>query len=205
VPATHALPSPTVADSSTAKRGPIAAALIVAALLVAVIFFYSRKGGSTPAPPVATGQPATQAAPTQPAPVTHAAPAPATTPRATSTPPVSAPAVHPAAAPATKATAPGGDVVHKVLPAVSPSARQTITGTIKVAVRVDVDPSGKVTTAKLTNPGPSKYFARLAVEAAQKWEFSPPQVNGQPAASAWTLRFRFRRTSTEATPEPIRR
>jgi TonB family protein len=138
--------------------------------------------------------------------ITQPAPAPvATPPAATATPPTSTTTTHSAEAPPKKASASSGEVVHKVLPTVSPSARGTITGTVKVAVRVEVDPSGKVTAEKLSSPGPSKYFARLALEAAQKWEFSAPQVNGQPAASAWTLRFRFRRTSTEATPEPVRR
>jgi TonB family protein len=98
-----------------------------------------------------------------------------------------------------------GSVTHQVLPEVPQSAMNTITGTIKVGVRVEVDTSGKVTAAKLTTPGPSRYFANLALKAAQRWEFSPPEVNGQAAASVWQVRFHFRRTSTQAFPEQLKR
>jgi TonB family protein len=98
-----------------------------------------------------------------------------------------------------------GDVLHQVLPEVPQSARNTITGKIRVIVRVDVDPSGKVTGAKLTSPGPSRYFANLALKAAQRWEFSPPLADGQPTASAWVLRFRFGRAGTTADPERVKR
>jgi len=86
------------------------------------------------------------------------------------------------------------------MPDVSPSARRTITGTIKVGVRVDVDPSGKVKAAKLTNAGPSKYFARLALQAAERWEFAPAAD-----PSTWQLQFHFRRASTQAVPQRISR
>lgn len=93
----------------------------------------------------------------------------------------------------------------QVLPDVPRSAKNTITGTIKVGVRVEVDPSGKVTAAKLASAGPSKYFANLALKAAEQWQFSPLEVNGQPAASTWLLKFRFKRTSTQVDPERVSR
>jgi len=43
----------------------------------------------------------------------------------------------------------------------------------------------------LTNPGPSKYFARLALQAAQQWKFTPPRENGQAVPSQWTILFEF--------------
>ena len=98
-----------------------------------------------------------------------------------------------------------GSVVHQVLPEIPPHARNTISGTIKIAVHVDVDPSGKVTSAKLTSAGPSRYFANLTLKAAQEWEFAAPRVNGQPTPSAWILRFRLRRSSTQVSPEMARR
>jgi TonB family protein len=106
----------------------------------------------------------------------------------------------PAAKTPAKATLQGA-VVHQVLPDVSQNARNTITGHVRVSVRVEVDRLGKVTAAKLASAGPSKYFANAALKAAQRWEFSPPQMNGQPAASAWLLHFRFGRASTEVSPE----
>jgi TonB family protein len=108
--------------------------------------------------------------------------------------------VEPSASKPGKKSAGSGEIVHQVLPDVSSGARRTITGTIKVTVRVDVDSSGKVKAAKLTNAGPSKYFARLALQAAQRWEFAPGTD-----PSTWQLQFRFRRTSTQAVPQRITR
>jgi TonB family protein len=96
-----------------------------------------------------------------------------------------------------------GEVLRQVLPDIPQSAMDTITGTIKISVRVEVDPSGKVTAARLVTRGPSNYFARLVLAAAQRWEFSPPEVAGQPAASVWMLRFRLRRTSIQVSPERV--
>jgi TonB family protein len=83
------------------------------------------------------------------------------------------------------------------MPRVSASARATIEGKIKVGVRLKVDPSGKVSEAKLASPGPSKYFARLALEAARDWKFAAAQVQGQAVASEWRLQFGFRRSGTD--------
>jgi TonB family protein len=115
-------------------------------------------------------------------------------------PPLAEPAAKKEAIPATSR----GEVVNRVLPKVSSSAQRTITGKIKVSVRVEVNPSGKVTSAKLTSPGPSKYFANLALNAARSWEFTAPQVDGQSVSSAWNVKFLFGRTSTQAIPERAR-
>jgi len=93
-----------------------------------------------------------------------------------------------------------GEVVHRVLPAVPQSARDTIQGRVRVSVRVHVDPSGDVVGAEFDSPGPSKYFARLAMQAAQRWKFSPVQVAGQDASREWVLRFEFGRTATKVYP-----
>src|SRR5262249_5040098 len=93
-----------------------------------------------------------------------------------------------------------GAVLHQVLPEVSRTARNTVHGHVKVRVKVAVDGSGNVVRATLDSPGPSKYFARLAMQASQGWKFTPPQVNGQEAPSEWILRFAFGRTSTEVFP-----
>jgi len=126
--------------------------------------------------------------------------------------PGAAPAQPVAASPVTKPansapsrTASKGEVEHQVLPAVPQSARNTIHGKVKVDVRVQVDPSGKVTSAKLTSHGPSKYFANLALKSAQQWRFTPPQENDQPAPSAWLLRFQFGRGGTQVFPAQERR
>jgi len=89
------------------------------------------------------------------------------------------------------------------MPAVAPSARRTITGKIRVRVRVEVDTSGNVTNAILDSPGPSQYFARLAVEAARQWKFTPAQAHGQFVASQWMLRFGYTRRDTEVVPQRV--
>jgi TonB family protein len=58
---------------------------------------------------------------------------------------------------------------------------------------VTVDSSGKVIDAALENRGASKYFARLATEAAKKWKFAP--ANSQDSRK-WLLRFEFTRGGT---------
>ena len=93
--------------------------------------------------------------------------------------------------------APRNDVVERVMPEVSANARRTIEGRVKVHLRVDVDAEGNVTEARLTNPGPSKYFARVALEGARRWKFAPAQ--DQSEKREWSLLFVFTRARTEAT------
>ncbi len=184
------------------KRGPIAAALLAAVALVGLIIYFPR-GKSEPSPASSTTE--QHGAQTTPLPSSQTAPqsvAPNAAPQTAPTAAPKPPATQPVAAPK-NLSASGGEVLHQVLPDVSKSAQNTITGTVKVGVRVEVDPSGKVTTATLTSPGPSRYFAGLALKAAQRWEFSPPVAEGKPTPSAWTIQFRFKRTSTEAVPQRV--
>jgi TonB family protein len=154
----------------SAKRWLIPA---LAILVVAVILWLAlRNRGSKP--------PAAQEAPT-----TTTQPATANTP----------------AAPASQPTGNSpGSVAHQELPAISPSARHTIQGTIRIRARVGVDPSGDVTNVKLESAGPSQYFARLTSEAARNWKFVPAKVNGQNVASEWLLQFELRRSETRVAP-----
>jgi TonB family protein len=98
-----------------------------------------------------------------------------------------------------------GAVVQQVSPDVSRSARNTIQGKIRVRVRLNVDSSGKVVRAKFDSPGPSKYFASRALQAAQRWTFKPPQVDGKAVASEWILKFEFGRVGTNVYPAQISR
>jgi TonB family protein len=105
--------------------------------------------------------------------------------------------------PATKTPTDGvvqGAVVSKVLPDVPQRARDTIRGTVRVGVRVAVDPSGNVVGATFDSPGPSKYFGDLALQAARRWKFVPPKVDGRNVSSEWILRFEFERTATKVLP-----
>lgn len=93
-----------------------------------------------------------------------------------------------------------GEVVHEVLPDVPQSASDTIQGTLMVRVRLRVDPLGGVVGAELDTPGPSKYFANLSMQAAQRWKFQPAQVDGRNVPSEWILRFEYTRTATKVFP-----
>jgi len=68
---------------------------------------------------------------------------------------------------------------------------------VVVSVRVAVDPAGAVVGATLDSPGPSRYFANLALQAARGWEFEPPNVDGRDISSEWILRFDFQNTGTK--------
>jgi TonB family protein len=81
-------------------------------------------------------------------------------------------------------------VLHKEIPEVPRSARDTIRGHFSIAVRVTVDKSGNVVGETLENPGPSKYFARLATEAARKWKFAPADAPDSRQCLVW---FEFTR------------
>jgi TonB family protein len=93
-----------------------------------------------------------------------------------------------------------GEVAHQVMPEVLHSARNSIRGKVRVSVKVNVDRSGDVEDAELESRGPSKYFARAALEAAQDWKFKPPMVGGQGVLSSWILRFEFTRDETTVVP-----
>jgi len=90
-------------------------------------------------------------------------------------------------------------VVHTQMPTVPRSALRTIHGHVKVAVLVIVDRSGTVVDARLKNPGPSAYFARLAKEAATHWTFASADEQD---SREWLIRFEFTRggVTGRATP-----
>ncbi|MBZ5654543.1 MAG: TonB family protein [Acidobacteriia bacterium] len=100
-------------------------------------------------------------------------------------------------------TKPGtrGGVATRVIPRVSPGARHTIRGKIRVPVKVDVDAAGNVTQARLQSAVASEYFARLALEAARGWKFKPVRANGQAVPSEWVVRFYFSRGGTDGSAE----
>jgi TonB family protein len=169
-------PVPAAAEPVTPKKRtafPVTIGLAALLVIIFAIFYFGRSKSSTPSTDT-NQQPSTTA---------------------------QAPAPQAAAPPPAKQNDPAGSVTHQVIPDVPQSAKDTITGTVKVVVQVQVDASGKVTSAKLKSPGSSKYFAGLALKAAPQWQFSPPEANGQPTASTWLVQFRFRRTGTQASAQ----
>ncbi|HTV06204.1 MAG TPA: TonB family protein [Acidobacteriaceae bacterium] len=95
----------------------------------------------------------------------------------------------------TTAVAGSGEVAERVMPDAPQSALDTIHGTVRVRIRLDVDASGNVTGGTFEDAGPSQYFARLAMDAARKWRFAPG------AAGERVMEFDFRQTGIEAAVE----
>jgi serine/threonine protein kinase len=104
------------------------------------------------------------------------------------------------AAPARNIPAASGQVTHRVMPDIPKSARNTIHGTIKVTVHVDVSPAGKVVAAKFKTTGSSQYFAQKAMKAAEQWQFAP-----QADSAAWLVSFYFRRSGVDASSQAVSR
>jgi outer membrane biosynthesis protein TonB len=103
-------------------------------------------------------------------------------------------------APAQASPAAGPAVVHAEIPNVPVRARHTIHGHIKVSVRVIVDKQGNVVAALADHPGPSRYFARLAITAAKKWTFSPADTQAQ---RLYAVHFVFSRDDTTGHAVPV--
>jgi TonB family protein len=157
---------------ATRLSGPAIAAAALAVLAVIWIGWRLFHGH-----PNNLSQPASSnSQPSSPQAALRAAPAPNL--------PASAPA--PASTPAVASAA----VIHQEIPDVPRHARESIRGRIKITVRVTVDRSGNVVGERLVNSGSSKYFARLATDAAAKWKFVPADKQG---FREWLLRFEFTR------------
>ncbi len=133
----------------------------------------------------------------------HSPSAPAVTsdaqpPPSTATRPESLPQGSRTTGPTTPAVPATLSVVRQQLPAVPRSAQATIHGHFRLSVRVRVDRNGNVTAAELQGASPSKYFARLALDAAKQWKFSPTVSD-----RVWLLQFTFssERITAEAIPK----
>jgi protein TonB len=151
-----------------------AAGLVIAAVLIAPKLLDRQEPVAATAPAQVLQAPSAQPAPApQPAPKVQAAPPPPT---------------------------PRDEILQRVLPDVPGPALRTIQGRVKVSVRVEVDPSGKVVGAKLDSAGPSKYFAQFALQAARRWKFAPGTGDDSGRARQWILYFEFSRTGTRVVP-----
>ena len=84
------------------------------------------------------------------------------------------------------------EVVTQVLPDLLPTAVHSIQGKINVEVRVTVDSGGNVSNAEFESEGPSKYFSKAALDAAQKWKFKPGMKGGQAVNVRAQIEVNFR-------------
>jgi TonB family protein len=93
-----------------------------------------------------------------------------------------------------------GEVLEQVLPEPSQKAQGTIHGTVRVRVKVHVDAAGSVSGAEFDAPGPSRYFADLALQAARRWDFAPAKVDGHAVPSEWLIVFHFTPSGPKVFP-----
>lgn len=174
--------------------GPLAGALLV---WLAISLF--RSDPATP-PAVVTEQsapaPAAEAQTAETQPSTESPPV-VEPPMASSAEPEPAPPVDPEPA-RQQADAPPS-AVNEVTPNVPQSALNTISGTVRVSVRVTIDKEGAVVDVAADDPGPSRYFERLSVDAAKKWTFTPANSQEQ---RTMLVKFNFTREGVTARADP---
>jgi len=91
--------------------------------------------------------------------------------------------------------------LHEVVPDISPGARRTIRGHIKVWVRVTIGRDGSVSGTALDRAGSSSYFQKVAIDAARKWTF-PPVDN--PSQRLMQIRFDFSHDGATANAVALR-
>jgi len=83
-----------------------------------------------------------------------------------------------------------------VIPDVSQKARSTIRGTVRINVRVQLNPDGSVSSAALDSGASSQFFANLALMAARDWRFAPS------GNTSVLLRFDFTNSGSTAYVVP---
>jgi TonB family protein len=190
-----------VGPSKTGSPKSLVAPMLIAVLAVTTLL--AALGLLRSKPDGADGRPASQPESKQPEPIhrtgSREKPSPSLGRRQTTATLTNTNSSNPA--PALSPPPAGADVVHKVLPDVPQRARNTIQGTIRVEIKVQVDSFGNVVGSEVDSRGPSKYFARLATEAAQSWKFAPSNSD---AGRGFILRFDFTNTETRtwATQAP---
>lgn len=91
--------------------------------------------------------------------------------------------------------------IQEFIPEVPPRARRTIRGNVKVSVRVIVEQDGTVFAALAEQRGPSRYFERVAIDAAKKWTFPPADGETQ---RLMLVRFAFNREGATAEAVPLK-
>lgn len=140
-----------------------------------------------------------------PVPPARSMPVPATPPLPVQpqAPPTPAPLplLRPAALEPPRALPLSRQVTQQVLPEVSQKARDTIHGTLEVRVRARVGSSGSVMETTFESPGPSRYFANRALDAAQRWKFTPLAGMSQNPPEEWILRFDYTKAGIQVSAE----
>lgn len=170
--------------------------MILAALVVVVVVGVMIRRTDTGAPAQATPAPSTTAAPEAPAQPEQTKPEPPKPKKIAKQVEPEAETVKPASE-ALPVAPPVADVPGQPMPEVTGQARSTIRGRVRLSVRLEVDPSGAVTDAKIEPPGGGRYFSDLALKTVRQWKFEPVKVNGSDTAQRWRVRFEFLRSGTK--------
>ena len=136
-------------------------------------------------------------------PAPSASPSPAALRTEIKTDTKASPDVSKSSTPASEPASGKGEVLDQVLPDVSEKALATISGKVRVSVLAHVNASGNVTEADFDNPGPSQYFADLALKAVRRWEFNSPEANGRSVPSEWQIRFEFTSAGVKTFPKQV--
>ncbi len=186
---------------------PVGGAILGGMILTGAILTGSRwlssPSGTAPRP-AASEQTAAQdnpvAVPVKPVPAPIAPQSDVKTPDVQA--PVPTPAAPVAASNSPAGSLPAAEVVDRFVPEVPLQILGTIQGIVRVRVRVTVDRSGDVADAELDSRPGSKYFDRVALEAARRWKFKPASYAGQDVEGTRLLRFEFRRNGCEASDQP---
>ncbi len=89
------------------------------------------------------------------------------------------------------------DGITQVLPKIPQAALDTITGRVRINVRVRVDGAGRVNQAALEPPPASKYFTDRVLVAAHAWKFPVG------APQDWLLHFELMREKTRVSAAKI--
>jgi TonB family protein len=191
------------AEPARRKRIVPVGVLILLALVVVVVagvmIRQADTGAPAAAPPTTTAT--TPAAPPQPQQAQPDAPKPEKVAKRSKGEPdkAAAPSKHEAEpAKEEKASGPIEEAgPGQPLPEVTAQARSTIRGRVRLNVRVDVDPAGAVTDAKIEGSGGSRYFSNLALNTVRQWKFEPVKVNGSETGQRWRIRFEFLKSGTK--------
>ena len=183
---------PVAAAQQSSKRRSLVPLILGAAVILALSWAGVRvlRTHRNPTPPtVQAPRNALLQTPSEAAPALAGGPSPSLAFSASNTKPAQVEA----------ATSPSG--VHEEIPNVPRRARRTIHGHVRVSVRLIVDKEGTVFAALVDEPGPSKYFQRLAIEAAKKWRFPPADTQAQRLE---LVRFDFTREGTTGRAVTLR-
>lgn len=187
---------PEKAGSAKLRVPTLIAGVLVLLAALTLVYWRSRPKGVTP--PLGPTQ--NEPAPVVRQPAMQPAPARSTVPTPAARPLVPERAAGVAGTESARGSVVKGTVARRMLPKVPASASATIRGTVRVRVRVMVGADGGVSSATFDSAGPSKYFSRLALQAAQGWRFTPAQVAGKAVGSVWVLQFEFQQSGVEVMP-----